>query len=59
MQLQVSRLEDAFKHRQEDVAGDRLRALQMAWYQAGPAPEAEMSALQARFARAVAGMQRP
>jgi hypothetical protein len=58
MQLQVSRLEDALKHRQEDAAGDRLRALQMAWYQAGPVPEAEMPALAARFARALAGMQR-
>ncbi len=59
MQLQVSRLEDALKHRQEDAAGDRLRALQMAWYQAGPVPEAEMAALEARFARALAGLQRP
>ncbi len=57
MQLQVSRLEDAFKHRHEDTAGDRLRALQMAWYQAGPAPVAEMAALEVRFARALAGMQ--
>ena len=57
MQLQVSRLEDAFKHRQEDSSGGRLRALQMAWYQAGPVPVAEMPALEARFARALAGMQ--
>ena len=54
MQLQVSRLEDALKHRQEDAAGERLRALQMAWYQAGPVPQAEKSGLEARFARAVA-----
>lgn len=59
MQLQVSRLEDALKHRQEDAAGDRLRALQMAWYQAGPVPEAEKPGLEARFARALAAIQRP
>jgi hypothetical protein len=59
MQLQVSRLEDALKHRQEDAAGDRLRALQMAWYQAGPVPEAEKPGLEARFARALGAIQRP
>jgi exonuclease SbcC len=57
LQLQVSRLEDALKHRQEDAAADRLRVLQLAWHQAGPPPAAEMPALEARFARALAAIQ--
>jgi exonuclease SbcC len=57
LQLQVSRLEDALKHRQEDAAADRLRVLQLAWHQAGPPPAAEKPALEARFARALAAIQ--
>ncbi len=57
MQLQVSRLEDALKHRQEEAAADRLRALQIAWHQAGPLPAADKPELEARFARAVAAIE--
>ncbi len=59
MQLQVSRLEDALKHRHEAAAVDRLRALQIAWHQVGPLPEKDQPALEARFARALAALQRP
>jgi hypothetical protein len=58
LQLQVSRLKGALKHRQENTAADRLRALQIAWYQAGPFSAADKPTLEARFARALAAIQR-
>jgi hypothetical protein len=58
MQLQVSRLEDAFKHRQGGAAGDRARALQIAWYLCGPLPAAERAALDARFAGSLAALKK-
>jgi len=57
MQLQVSRLEDALKHRQDESHAERLRALQIAWYGVGPVAADEWPALEARFARALQALE--
>jgi exonuclease SbcC len=55
LRLQASRLEDALAHRRDGqgTAEDRLRALQIAWYRAGPAPADRAAELEARFERAL------
>ena len=59
MQLQVSRLSDALHHRLEEARsnGDRLRDLQMAWYQTGPVPRETHAQVEARFRQALAAIQ--
>jgi exonuclease SbcC len=56
MQFQVSRLADAMHHKIEEPRArqDQLRALQKAWYQAGPVPSEAQGSLEARFERAMA-----
>jgi hypothetical protein len=56
MQLQVSRLADALHHKLDEPRArqDRLRDLQMTWYQTGPVPAEAQDSLEARFQRALA-----
>jgi len=55
MQFQVSRLADAMHHKLEEPHSrhERLRDLQMAWYQAGPVPVEAQGSLEVRFETAM------
>lgn len=56
MQYQVARLAEAMqrRHEEQDGGGERLRQLQITWYQAGPVPAAALDSLKARFERVIA-----
>ena len=59
MQYQVARLAEAMqrRHEEQDGGGERLRQLQITWYQAGPVPAAALDSLKARFERVIAAAQ--
>ena len=58
MRFQVSRLADAMQHNLDERLSpqERLRDLQMAWYQAGPVPGEMRDGLNTRFERVIAAI---